>query len=506
MPLDNASPNLTNGVEDLAEFLKLCAVDSDLFARAFFGRTVRQDSAPFHKDIWNLLEGPARYVNIQVFRGGAKTSTCRLYAAKRIAYGLAHTVLYIGKSEGHAARSVGWLRRQIETNREFVSCFGLRPGKKWQDTEAEIWHETDSYPISIMAMGITGSVRGINQDDYRPDLIIVDDVIDEENAATPEQRQKTSNLIYGALKESLTPATEAPDAKMVMLQTPLNKEDASTLALQDPEWRSAVFGCWTRETADLPLELQESSWASRFPSKTLRDEKRAAIQRNNLSVFLREKECRITSPETSAFKEDWLKYYDLAPEQMRVVIVIDPVPPPSEIQIAKGLHKKDFEAFAVVGAFRGKYYLLEYALHRGHEPNWTVVEFFRLCAKWRPFKVFVESTAYQRTLAWLIRQAMETRRQYYVVEEFDDRRSKFDKIVQGLQGPAANGALHVRAEHTDFISQFRQYPDVNHDDLIETVAIAVSKLEKLGVGVLAADDFMLDQNDIPRLEYARGAP
>lgn len=460
----------------LEELIELCAVDTELFSRTFFPKTVRQESAPFHADLDRLLESPNRLINIQVFRGGAKTTKLRLFAAKQIAFGIARTILYIGKSESHALRSVKWLRRQVEYNKAFAQTFNLRPGKKWQDSEAEIWHGTDEHPVWIMAAGITGSIRGINQDDFRPDLIIIDDVIDEENSATPEQRQKIESLIYGALKESLAPESEAPRAKMVMLQTPLNKEDASTKALDDPEWASAVFSCWTPATCDLPLEKQESSWAARWSSETLRREKQAAIDRNQLSVWLREKECKIVSPETSAFKPDWLEFYDLEPERPHVIMVIDPVPPPSEIQISKGLRGKDFEAFAVIGTYQGYYYLLDYSMNRGHDPDWTMAEFFRLGLKWRPSRVLVEAVAYQRTLAWLLRKAMEHQSKWFVVQEYVDKRKKYDRIVDSLAPVASNHRLKVKHEHSDFISQFSAYPDVAHDDLIEAVAIGVADL------------------------------
>ena len=103
-----------NSVVSLSEVVELGLIESELFCRTFFGRTVRQPSPPFHEEIWKLLDSRDRLVNIQVFRGGAKTSILRMYAARRIAYGLAHTILYIGKSESHAIRSVKWIRRQVD--------------------------------------------------------------------------------------------------------------------------------------------------------------------------------------------------------------------------------------------------------------------------------------------------------------------------------------------------------------------------------------------------------
>ena len=506
----SASPQPAE-VASLQDVVSLAAVDSIFFARSFFPKTVRQESPPFHREVWKLLEEDNRLVNIQVFRGGGKTSLLRIHAAKRIAYGLAHTILYIGRSEGHAVRSVKWLRRQVEYNAGYAKTFGLRPGSKWQDSECEIIHGVDEYPIWIMATGITGSVRGILQDDFRPDLIILDDVIDDENAATPEQREKTNSLIHGAVKESLAPASEAPDATMCMLQTPMNKEDASTIALQDPEWVSGVFGCFTKDTADLAIHQQESIWPQRWSNQVLRKEKEAALAMNRASIFLREKECKLISPETCAFREDWLLYYELEPErhEMHVVMTIDPVPPPSEIQIAKGMRKKDYECLAVVGRFKGDFYLLEYSANRGHEPNWTIAEFFSLAAKWKPRRVYVEAVGYQRTLSWLLREAMKHQGRYYAVEEWTDRRKKFDRIVDGLAGPVSNGHFYCKPEQRDFITQFIEYPDCAHDDILESVAVGVSVLNGFGIG--ASDDDVMwqlkeEERDIPELEYERGSP
>ena len=132
------------------ELVQLAAVDNQFFPHEFFPTTCRQESPQFHNEIWKLLEGKWRLVNILVFRGGAKTSLLRMYTAKRIAYGLAHTILYIGKSEGHATRSIKWIKRAVQFNQKFSSVFRLSPGVKWQDTEAEIQRGDDEHPVWIM--------------------------------------------------------------------------------------------------------------------------------------------------------------------------------------------------------------------------------------------------------------------------------------------------------------------------------------------------------------------
>lgn len=463
------------------EMVQLGSVDSEFYCQTFFPKTVRQPFASFHHDAWKRLESSARLVNLLMFRGSGKTSHCRLYTSKAIAYGISRTIFYTGKSEGHAIRSTSWIKKQVEHNRLWADTFHLRPGEKWQDTEFEIIVGEQELSIWVMAAGITGSVRGVNRDDYRPDLIVLDDVLDDENAHTAEQREKIKSLVYGALMESLAPKSEAPHAKMIGLNTPQHKEDFAVEALRDPGWSSAVYGCWTPETANLPIEYQESAWEDRLPTVELRKEKHSAAARNMLSVFQREKECKLTSAETASFRVPWLRKYNTVPEPVVAVYAIDPVPPPSDVAVSKGLHGNDFEAHVIWGAHGDNRFLLDYRLKRGHEPTWTIKTFFEMQRKWRPFKTLVETVAYQRTLLWLMKKAMDQQRTWYPIQEFQDRRKKFNRIVTAHNGPASAGKLFIHNSHVEFLEQFGQYPDVSHDDLLDASSIALGELEGMYV-------------------------
>lgn len=503
----------------VAEVIQHAAVDSIFFSRHFFPKTFRQEPAPFHSEVWGLLDNPdARYVNIQVMRGGAKTTIVRAYMGKRIAYGISRTILYIGASESKTIDSIEWVKNQVERNKQYATVFGLRKDKPWTGDRARVAHELEGHGAWLVGIGITGSVRGLNIEDHRPDLIIVDDVIGEGNSATPEQRRKVAELILGAVKESLAPRSEVPDAKMVIINTPQDFEDLSQLALTDEQFKSARFGCWTPDTEDLPVEFQESSWPARWSSEELRAEKRAAIARNMLSLFAREMECRLVTTETASFREEWIKFF--GPEEqeqepplheMWTVLVIDPVPPPSDIQIAKGMIGKDFEAMSVIGRWKGKYYVLETICNRGHDPSWTVAMFFELANRWQVRKIIVETVAYQKVLSWLLKEAMKRAGRYWPVEDFKDRRSKIDRINQGLKGPLSNGAVYFRRKQATLLSQVIHYPGKNpsgtHDDEIETVAIGVQSLSEGVVGEAAPDNLHeYIGTEVGKLEFRRGAP
>lgn len=471
----------------IEEVVALAAVDNQFYGQAFFPRTLRQKTPLFHRDIDDLLEDSShRYVAIEVFRGGAKTTKLRIYTSKRIAYGISRTILFVSATQDHSKKSLAWLKRNIEFNKKWAQTYGLRRGKKWTEEHIEIIHDSlsddeEEFVITILAVGITGQVRGVNIDDWRPDLIVVDDPCDEENTATPEQRKKTDDLFFGALQNSLAPTSETPEAKLVLLQTSLNKEDLINSCHKDSRFASRKYSCFD--------DRGESRWPSRWTTEELLAEKQGFIDRNQLLLWLREMECKTGDAETADFRSEWLRFWELLPEGMVFYLGVDPVPPPTPKQLEQGLQNKDFETLYVVGVYRGDFYLVDYRRNRGHEPDWTIAAFFELVDKWRPIKARVETVAYQRTLKWLLEKAMKKRKRYLQIEGNDDKRKKRHRILQAFQGLASQGRFYVRRDMQDFIEQFTSYPNVSHDDDLDGASQAVECANDVGLGTIEGDDY-----------------
>ena len=494
----------------LAELVKLCAVDSELYGKTFFPKTFRQSSPSFAKDIWEPLEDPsARLVNILAHRDSSKTTRARVFGSKRIAYGISRTVLFISASERDAMRSIQWTRTQVERNRFWRETFGLRPGRKWEETQIEIEHTGFGHTIWLLAAGINGSLRGINFDDYRPDLILVDDPQTDEMAASLEQREKVEDLILGAVKNSLAPVTDEPNAKLVMLITPQHQDDVSQKALKDPQWISRVIPCWTKETMDLDVDKQMSSWEARHPTAQLREDKKSAVQRNKLSIFTREKECRLISAETSQFRAPWLniRQSGIKPYGCYSVLAIDPVPPPSEKAKAKGLRGNDYEAQYVWGRHNGQYHLLDWDRSRGHEPSWSVATAFRLARQYRVSRIIVDAVAYQKTLKWLLEQEMKRLGIYWSVIPIDDKMQKFARITSVIGGLATNGLLCVPDSATNFIQQFNDYGPIygGEDDDLDASALALQDLSNPYLERIDENGRLRD-DDVEELALVRGCP
>jgi predicted phage terminase large subunit-like protein len=462
---------------DIGEIVALAAADHEFYCRHFFPKTFRQPSPPFHREVWELLEDQEhRRVGIEVFRGGAKTTILRAYTSKRVVYGVSRTILFVSASQEHSKKSLQWIRKQVEFNKVWARTYGVSRGKRWTDEVIEINHGVLGVTITILALGITGQTRGVNIDDYRPDLIVVDDPCDLENTATPEQRHKTEELFFGALDKSLTPSSENSDAKIVLLQTSLQQDDLINLCHRDPSWETRKFSILD--------EGGRSRWPERFPTVEIVNDKKAHIARNQLALWLREMECTATSEESAAFRPSWLRYWHELPEHMLTFMGVDPVPPPTNNDAARAELKGDFEVISVVGVFNGEYYVLETVGSRGHQPGWTISTIFALWHKWRPVRVRVEGVAYQRVLKWLLSQEMTKRRQFFQVNAVDDKRRKSHRILQAFSGIASEGRLHVNASQTEFVQQFCSFPHCGHDDYLDSVAMALDEALESGLDYL----------------------
>lgn len=506
----------------IGEIVRLAAVDNDLFARTFFPSTVRQRSPLFHFEMDARLDNPhMRKVNLRCFRGSAKTTKLRLFTAKRIAYGISKTILYIGASESKASQSIMWLRAKIEAQLNangdwvkplYAQAFGLSLEKS-TETELKIRHGITGETTWCLGVGITGdSIRGINFDDYRPDLIILDDIVTDENASSADQREKISDLVMGAILNSLAPQSESPNAKLALLQTPLNGDDVSARAAKVPDWNTATFGCWTQATANLPTEFQQSIWEERYPTRELRKQKLEAISINKLSVWLKEMECKLTSPEVCPFKPEWLKYREgPAPQRGIAVLAIDPVPPPSDAALKRNLVGNDFEAQVVWRRTGGNYHLVECITNKGHEPSWSVTTALSLAYKHRVARIVMQNIQYERTLKWLLEQEMKRRGIYYMLVDTSTksiRQSKYNRIVSALQPVASQGHIYIDLSQDEFINQFVEFKlGIDHDDILDASANALMELINPYLE-LGEDEYAetWDDSHVPKIGFQRACP
>lgn len=474
--------------------VKLGAADTLFFGRYFMPRAIRMASPKFHREIVDKIENPAnRLVAIKVYRDGAKTTLIRVIIAKRVAYGISFTILVVSASQDHSKKTIRWLKTQVEHNHLFKETFGLERGSKWTDEEIEIYNRTLDQRITVIALGIHGQVRGVNVEDYRPDFIIADDPCDEENTGTPEQRLKLDQLFYGGLMRGLAPATENPTATLALLQTPLHRDDLVESACRDSAWVHANFGCFD--------ENGNSRWPERKPTEELLREKQSYAERNQLSIWYREMEVKVVAEETSAFRGDWLQYWDVPPEEGITYLAVDPTPPPKNTeQNTSNISTLDDAAIVAIRFTKGRVYLLDYYITKSPNPEEFLAKIFEFCILYKPLAIGFESILFARVMKYYLEREMMKRQHFIQIIPIEDKRKKKDRILQALTGRASQRTLYIHPSHTEFIDQFTSYPDVSHDDLLDALSIAIEMINP----ALDTPHGNLIEGEFRRLDEAAG--
>lgn len=478
------------------------AQDLTIFGRVFFPKTFRQESPEMHKDMSRRLASGSRQVLFLVFRDGAKTTLLRVFVAQRISYAISRTIMFVSVSQDHAIHSLRWLKRQIERNAPWTITFGLRPGKKWTDEWIEVENTVENVTVNILAAGITGQIRGFNLDDFRPDLIVADDILTEENTATEAGRKKMEALFYGGLVNSLMAETEAPWAQIVLAQTPMVGSDLAVKAVTDNDWNAAVYGCFD--------ENGKSRWEEKFPTEKLLLLRKNAIMAGRYKLWAREKECKIVKSEEQTLNSDNYKFWDAIPKGTVRFISIDP---------ASSDKKKADQHVTLAIAVRGPdVYVLAYRLSKGTMPDKASASFFELVGMFAPIlKAGAESIGYQRTLAWYIDTEMRRRRMFIPMERIQDQRSKADRILQHIPVLLAYGHLYIHASMSELITQTDDYDpsvDDQSDDILDALAMACRLAGPMLRTPYLTDDNTMEgdfreldnEDDFEPLNYDGGSP
>lgn len=107
------------------------------------------------------------------------------YVLWRVLTGRAKYVLLIGASFDSARENLINIKTELEDNERLVADFGDMRGRVWRDDRIELANGS-----CIQCKGAGASMRGTRFRQFRPDLIILDDVLKDDAVDSPAQRNK----------------------------------------------------------------------------------------------------------------------------------------------------------------------------------------------------------------------------------------------------------------------------------------------------------------------------
>lgn len=424
-------------------------VDFQWFCRYYLADYFICEPAQFHRELSELVDAQTRVVCAAPREHAKSTVVTFAKVLHSICYQTAHFIVIVRDSYDVAKLSVDDLRQELEGNERLLEDFGdLIGGRKW--TEAEF---ITSNEVKVLGRGQGNKVRGLRYRQYRPDLVIVDDIEDDESVDSRTQRDKLERWIRRALLNTI-----GPDARFFMIGTIMHHDSVLVRFLKDTE--VFVTRVWKAT-----LENGKPLWPARWPEKRLQQKRLEIGARNFATEFMNDpanEEDQIFSPNAWRYYED----ADLAAVQLDVVAAIDP---------AIGLKQKnDNTAIAVVGEKDGRYYVLSLLIKK-LKIQQQVEAVLATCRLYpRLLKFGFETIAYQDALRQLVIDAQREANIQVPAVPVDDISSDKLRRISRLAPLVEQGRLYFPSAKSSYWSP--------------AVQVCLDEFEALGVSANSHDD------------------
>lgn len=243
----------------------------EYFARTYFPHYVKSPNSRLHDHLYRripeLLASPEGETDaIAAPRGEAKSTICSQMAPLWcIARGIKRYILIVMDVNEQAVLMVEAIKTELEGNPrlrlDFPDIFG--EGRVW--TQGVI---VTANGIKVHARGGGQRVRGLRHGPHRPDLAVLDDLENDENVRTPDQRNKLEKWLNSAV---LNVGDAAGSLDVIYIGTILHYDSVLARTMKNPLWRAVRFQSVVRWPDRMDLWEQ---WEER-----LRNDGKAAAER-----------------------------------------------------------------------------------------------------------------------------------------------------------------------------------------------------------------------------------
>lgn len=275
-----------------------------MFFHVYLPHYVTYEIAEFQKDIFRITEDQANKLAVIVaFRGSGKSTLVTLSYSLWAMLGVQEKkfVLVVCQTQSQAKQHMMNLKRELESNHLLQSDLGpfKEEGSEWA-VSTLVFPQRNA---RITAVSTEQSIRGLRHNQYRPDLIICDDVEDLGSVKTREGRQKAYNWFTGEVIPTGTLETRT------IVVGNLLHDDSLVMHLKrdiDEGQRDGVFKAYP-----LVDEHEDILWPGKYPTQDAIDEEKR--KSGNDVAWQREYLLRIIPDEDQVIDREWIQYYDDIP-------------------------------------------------------------------------------------------------------------------------------------------------------------------------------------------------
>lgn len=280
------------------------------FIKLVNGEEGEENTTPVtHYKMLDTLTAQGNRVANLCHRGVAKTTVMGEYLFLFIGtfgeipgFGKINLALYVSDTIENGVYN---MRKNLEfrwEQSEFLQAY--IPTKKFIDTRWE-FRNADGNVFIVKGFGAKTGVRGAKEQGVRPQLIVLDDLISDEDARSATIISKVEDTIHKAIEYALHPTKNL----VIWSGTPFNAKDPLYKAVESGAWIVNVFPVCEH----FPCEKEEfrGSWEDRFPYEYVKDQYIRAVKQGKVETFNQELMLRIMSDDDRLIQDHEIPWYRL---------------------------------------------------------------------------------------------------------------------------------------------------------------------------------------------------
>jgi predicted phage terminase large subunit-like protein len=538
-----------NATETLKQLRKEMGQSSILqFAQIYFPQHVIHKPAAFHEEICNVLMAISKERNgrfaLAAPRGHAKSTIVSfLYVIWSICYCKEHFVLILSATANQAEKLLLSVSTALETNQllreDFPEIFNPKEKAKTKWTQEEIITPNN---IMIAARSVGQNFRGIKHDQYRPSLIILDDVDGEKNTYNAESRKK----VFDWFTQTVLKAGALKTLNMVAVGTLLHPDSLlSRLTKEEefPDWDKRI------DKAVLKFSKHDDLWqkwrnilfnlgeiysdrvglyaADRF----FEDNKNAMLEDTKVLwgevedyytlmkikeiegsfSFDSEKQNDPTAAQDCRYNPEELHYWDdkfptteklleFFGNDYRFIGACDP-------SVGVMSSRSDHSAIIILAKHKGKLYVIDADIISRPQED-LVQAIINYCKIRRPIDKFViEANLFPELLLKTVKERAYKENVIAPLKEIRNTKNKELRIF-GMETYITTGTIMFSRKHRVLLDQLKYFPRGDHDDGPDALEMALREAELSQVGFVPLDEDIRDSHGrgIDHPDFERTTP
>lgn len=362
--------------------------DPEFFIQFFLGDELTLPVPQFHIDLFKLMTSlEVDRFACAIPRDHAKTTLAKLACVWFFLFTDFRFILYLSNTVGIAIPSVNDVIGFLECD-NFKAVYGEISFSTKQEGKGVYKFYIGDKLCLLRAFGLGQQVRGINIDNQRPQLAILDDIDAVQVEVTEASFKQAKRWFYGPFKKCLDKFKN----KIVQIGNLTETQSLIAEHCQSEFWHSRVFGCLLSDGTPL--------WDGAWTIEKLSQDFQEYMQAGMADVWFAEMMNMPTAGGRGVILADEIQY---APHRQEDDLEIGFITIDLAISEQTWAHKTVIavHGFVPEAGEQGQWQAVEYAGFTGIDPINLFWEVVRLATKWRIQVIGIESVAYQASLKYV---------------------------------------------------------------------------------------------------------